>query len=129
MNTNNTNNFNNEATQNTTNTKHNYDTSVFAENPTKKFSKQKTSGTARIIMLAATFAAFVCFMMWRTGDLSPAPYLLLGEGGAMSVWLGSYAWKEKAANRYKYAMEFVREFDDKHGTATALQFAEIVLRD
>ena len=94
----------------------------------KKFSFTKL---IMAIMMAVNIsvAAFVCFMMWRTGDLSPAPYLLLGEGGAMSVWLGSYAWKEKAANRYKYAMEFVREFDDKHGTATALQFAEIVLRD
>lgn len=83
------------------------------------------------VMLALNIAvvAFVCVMMWRTGDLSPAPFLMIGEGGAVATWLASYAWKEKAANKSKYAMEFVREFDKKYGTATALQVAEIVLRD
>ena len=83
------------------------------------------------VMLALNIAvvAFVCVMMWRTGDLSPAPFLMLGEGGAVATWLASYAWKEKAANKSKYAMEFVREFDEKYGTAVALQVAEIVLRD
>ena len=83
------------------------------------------------VMLALNIAvvAFVCVMMWRTGDLSPAPFLMIGEGGAVATWLASYAWKEKAANKSKYAMEFVREFDEKYGTAVALQVAEIVLRD
>lgn len=83
------------------------------------------------VMLSLNIAvvAFVCVMMWRTGDLSPAPFLMIGEGGAVATWLASYAWKEKAANKSKYAMEFVREFDEKYGTATALQVAEIVLRD
>ena len=83
------------------------------------------------VMLVFNIAvvAFVCVMMWRTGDLSPAPFMLIGEGGAVATWLASYAWKEKAANKSKYAMEFVREFDEKYGTATALQVAEIVLRD
>lgn len=83
------------------------------------------------VMLALNIAVvvFLCVMMWRTGDLSPAPFMLIGEGGAMATWLASYAWKEKAANKSKYAMEFVREFDEKYGTTVALQVAEIVLRD
>lgn len=83
------------------------------------------------VMLALNVAlvVFMCVMMWRIGDLSPAPFLMIGEGGAVATWLASYAWKEKAANKSKYAMEFVREFDEKYGTATALQMAEIVLRD
>ena len=84
---------------------------------------------AVMMLVNIAVVAFVCVMMWRTGDLSPAPFLMIGEGGAVATWLASYAWKEKAANRSKYAMEFVKEFDEKHGTATALQFAEIVLRD
>lgn len=82
-----------------------------------------------MLVLNIAVVAFVCVMMWRTGDLSPAPFLMIGEGGAVATWLASYAWKEKAANKSKYAMEFVREFDEKYGTATALQMAEIVLRD
>lgn len=82
-----------------------------------------------MLVLNVAVVAFVCVMMWRTGDLSPAPFMLIGEGGAVATWLASYAWKEKAANKSKYAMEFVREFDEKYGTATALQVAEIVLRD
>lgn len=83
------------------------------------------------VMLALNIAVvvFLCVMMWRTGDLSPAPFLMIGEGGAVATWLASYAWKEKAANKSKYAMEFVREFDKKYGTSVALQVAEIVLRD
>ena len=83
------------------------------------------------VMLALNIAVvvFLCVMMWRTGDLSPAPFLMIGEGGAVATWLASYAWKEKAANKSKYAMEFVREFDEKYGTSVALQVAEIVLRD
>lgn len=84
---------------------------------------------AVMLVLNIAVVAFVCVMMWRTGDLSPAPFLMIGEGGAVATWLASYAWKEKAANKSKYAMEFVREFDEKYGTATALQMAEIVLRD
>lgn len=83
------------------------------------------------VMLLCNLAliAFLCVMMWRTGDISPAPYLALGEGGAVSVWLAAYAWKEKAANRSKYAMEYVDKFAAEHGKELALQLAEIVLRD
>lgn len=72
---------------------------------------------------------FLCVMMWRTGDLSPAPYMALGETGALGTWLVSYAWKEKAANRSKYAMEFVEKIAEKYSIDTAVQIAEIVLRD
>ena len=82
-----------------------------------------------MLMVNIAVVVFACVMMAITKDLSPMGFLLIGEGGAMATWLASYAWKEKAANRSKYAMEFVKEFDEKHGTATALQFAEIVLRD
>ena len=94
----------------------------------KKFSFTKII-MGVMLLLNIAVVVFACVMMWRTGDLTPMGYLLMGEGGAMATWLASYAWKEKAANRSKYAMEFVKEFDEKHGTATALQFAEIVLRD
>lgn len=94
----------------------------------KKFSFTKII-MGVMLMVNIAVVVFACVMMAITKDLSPMGFLLIGEGGAMATWLASYAWKEKAANRSKYAMEFVKEFDEKHGTATALQFAEIVLRD
>lgn len=83
------------------------------------------------VMLLCNLALiiFLCVMMWRTGDLSPAPYMALGEGGAISVWLAAYAWKEKAANRSKYAMEYVDKIAASHGPETAIRIAEIVLQD
>lgn len=84
---------------------------------------------AVMILCNLALIAFLCAMMWRTGDLSPAPYLAIGETGAMGVWLGSYAWKEKAANRSKYAMEYVDKIAAQHGPETAIRIAEIVLQD
>ena len=83
------------------------------------------------VMLALNIAVvvFTCVMVAITRDMTPLGYLLIGEGGAMSVWLASYAWKEKAANRSKYAMQFVKEFEKEHSGTVALQMAEIVLRD
>ena len=84
---------------------------------------------AVMLICNAALIVFTCVMVWRTGDLSPLGYLAWGEGCAMSVWLGSYAWKEKAANKSKYAMQYVNEFARVYGEQTALQMAEIVLRD
>lgn len=80
------------------------------------------------VMLAVNIAVvvFVCWLMHTTGDLSPAPYLLMGEGGAMSVWLASYAWKEKSANNLKIAFAAIKEIND---TDAAIRIAEIVLQD
>ena len=70
--------------------------------------------------------SFVCWLMHTTGDLSPAPYLLMGEGGAMAVWLASYAWKEKSANNLKIAFAAIKEIDD---TEAAIRLTEVVLQD
>lgn len=83
------------------------------------------------VMMACNLAVilFCCVMVWRTGDLSPLGYLTMGEGGAVAVWLASYAYKERSANRSKYAMEFVNQIADKYGADTAVRIAEVVLRD
>lgn len=94
----------------------------------KKFSFTKII-MGVMLLLNIAVVVFACVMMAITKDLSPMGFLLIGEGGAMATWLASYAWKEKAANRSKYAMEFVKEYEKEHGTTVALQMAEIVLRD
>jgi uncharacterized membrane protein YfcA len=80
------------------------------------------------IMLTVNISviSFVCWLMHTTGDLSPAPYLLMGEGGAMAVWLASYAWKEKSANNLKIAFAAIKEIDD---TEAAIRLTEVVLQD
>ena len=79
------------------------------------------------VMLTINFAvlAFVCFMMWTTQDLSPAPYMLMGEGGAMAVWLAGYAYKERSANNLKIAFAAIKEIND---TDAAIRLAEVVLQ-
>ena len=81
---------------------------------------------AVMVTLNISLVACICWLMQTTGDLSPAPYLLIGEGGAMSVWLASYAWKEKSANNLKIAFAALKEITD---TDAAIRIAEIVLQD
>lgn len=80
------------------------------------------------VMLAVNISVivFVCWMMHATGDLSPAMHLLIGEGGAMAVWLASYAWKEKSANNLKIAFAAIKEIEDHE---MAIRLAEIVLHN
>ena len=94
----------------------------------KQFSFTKLI-MAVLLMLNVAVVAYICWLMHSTGDLSPAPYLLIGEGGPLSVWLLVYAWKEKAANRSKYAMQYVDKTADTYGPETAIRIAEIVLQD
>lgn len=81
------------------------------------------------IVIEVCVTVFACVMMWRTGDLSPLGYMLVADGGALSVAFGSYAWKEKNANRNKYAMLYVDKIAEKYDVETALRMAEIVLKD
>lgn len=94
----------------------------------KQFSFTKLI-MAVLLMLNVAVVAYICWLMHSTGDLSPAPYLLIGEGGPLSVWLLGYAWKEKAANRSKYAMQYVDKIADTYGPETAIRISEIVLQD
>ena len=82
-----------------------------------------------LLALNIALVLFVCRMMWTTGDLSPVPYLMLGEGSGLSVWLAGYAWKEKAANKSKYAMQYVDRIAAEHGFDSAMRMAEIVLQE
>jgi len=82
-------------------------------------------------MIACNVAViiFTCVMVWRTGDTSPLGWLLVGEGGPLATWLAGYAWKEKAANKSKYAFLFIKEFAAEHGVDRAIQIAQLVLQE
>lgn len=88
----------------------------------------------KIIMAAMMFCnlsviVFTCVMIWRTGDTAPLAWLLMGEGGALATWLASYAWKEKAANKAKYAQQFIMEFAAEYTVESAVRIAQLVLQD
>ena len=68
---------------------------------------------------------FLCAVMWRTGDTSPAPYVTLGAAGPVAVWLAGYAYKERSANNLKIAFSAIKEIQD---TDAAIRIAEIVLQ-
>lgn len=85
-----------------------------------------------VVMLAVNIVvcAYVLWLMKETGDLSPAPYLLMGEGGAVSVCIGSYAWKERSANNLKIGLASVKEIADKYNSIdAAIRLAEVVLQE
>lgn len=46
-----------------------------------------------------------------------------------STYGSFYYWKEKNANRAKYAQQFVLLFADAYGVEAAIRIAEVVLRD
>lgn len=47
----------------------------------------------------------------------------------VAVVNGFYFWKNKNANRSKYAMRYVNKFADKYGIEWAVRIAEVVLKD
>lgn len=49
--------------------------------------------------------------------------------GVVAVIDGFYFWKNKNANRSKYAMKYVNRFADKYGMEWAVRIAEVVLKD
>lgn len=48
---------------------------------------------------------------------------------AFDVAAGFYFWKNKNANRSKYAQKYVLKFADKYGIDAAIRIAEVVLKD
>lgn len=62
-------------------------------------------------------------------DVSDIMTITLASFGMDSTYGGFYFWKEKNANRAKYAQQFVLLFADEYGVDAAIRIAEIVLRD
>lgn len=62
-------------------------------------------------------------------DISDIMTITLASFGMDSTYGGFYFWKEKNANRAKYAQQFVLLFADEYGVDSAIRIAEIVLRD
>jgi len=81
---------------------------------------------AVMLMLTLLFLYMTMFTERETSSITTA----------LEVWAGIttaenalYAWKEKAANKQKYAMKWLGEISDKVPPDVAARFAEIVLSD
>lgn len=82
-----------------------------------------------MLVLNVAIGVFTCVMVAITRDMTPLGYLLIGEGGAMSVWLHTYGRKEGSANNSKYAMLFTDKYAKEYGPETAIRIAEVVLQN
>lgn len=62
-------------------------------------------------------------------DISDIMTITIATFFTDSTYGGFYYWKEKNANRAKYAQQFVLLFADEYGVDAAIRIAEIVLKD
>lgn len=94
--------------------------------PKVSFSKKIVIGTAAaaavgvILAIALTVCGVPCDRLYD---------IVLALIGAFTGSECVYKWKEKNANRAKYAQMFVREMADKYGIDAAIRIAEVVLKD
>lgn len=96
------------------------------DTPKISFSKKVVIGVAA----AATVSMVACTVLTVCGiDCDRLYDITLALIGAFTGSECVYKWKEKAANKAKYAQMFVMEFADKYGIDAAIQIAEVVLRD
>lgn len=94
---------------------------------------RKTEFSKQIIIISVllniAIIVFICYIVLTSGDNSPLSYLAIGDGGALATAVGFYFWKSKNENRYKHCHRILNECADKYGTETAIQIAEIILKD
>lgn len=94
----------------------------------KKFEFSKLI-LAISLVLNIAIIAIVCYIVIKSGDTSPLCYLAIGDGGALATTIAFYFWKSKNENRYKHCHRILNECAEKYGTDTAIQIAEIILKD
>ena len=70
------------------------------KNTTKKRETSK-SIILSVIILTYLFTIFICFMVFKTGDLTPLAYLIPSFFALSTTALGFYSWKSKAENKIK----------------------------
>lgn len=81
------------------------------------------------IVLNIAIIVFVCYSVIKNGDSTPLSYLAIGDSGALATCGAFYFWKAKNENRYKHCQRIMDDWAVKYGTETAIQVAEIILKD
>lgn len=80
------------------------------------------------VMLLLTLL-FLYMTMFTERDASSFTTVMEVWAGVTTAENALYAWKEKAANKQKYAIKWLGEISDKVPPDVAARFAEIVLSD
>lgn len=62
-----------------------------------------------VIILTYAFTLFVCFMVYKTQDLSPLSYLIPSIFGLSTTAVGFYSWKAKKENLLKIGIQKIKE--------------------
>ena len=102
---------------------------VDLSNDTKKYSFSKKILIAG--MLVSLFMCIVCIILKvrYQMDVNDLMAVTIASFGTDGTYGGFYYWKEKNANRAKYAQQFVLLFADEYGVDAAIRIAEVVLKD
>lgn len=80
-------------------------------------------------VVALLLTALAVVMAYRGQLVNDIVTLALAWIAEAATFHGFYAWKEKNANRSKYAQQWVERMGDKYGWEAAARIAEIVLKD
>lgn len=102
---------------------------VDLSNDTKKHSFSKQILVAG--MMLSLFLCIICIIlkMKYQMDVNDLMTITIASFGTDGTYGGFYYWKEKNANRAKYAQQFVLLFADEYGVDASIRIAEVVLKD
>lgn len=80
----------------------------------KKNTNKRKTETSKILLLSViiltyAFTLFVCFMVYKTQDLSPLSYLIPAIFGLATTAVGFYSWKARKENLLKIGIQKIKE--------------------
>ncbi len=95
---------------------------------------KKLSTTKKLLVFSDGMAALVtvvCMLVCILTDRDAGVLMSIAAAwiGEAAVFHGFYAWKEKNANRSKFAQLWVERYADRYGVDAAARIAEIVLKE
>ena len=96
---------------------------------TKKYSFSKKILIAGMILSFLLCVTCIVLKVKYQMDISDLMAITIASFGTDGTYGGFYYWKEKNANRAKYAQQFVLLFADSYGVDASIQIAEVVLKD
>lgn len=94
--------------------------------PKVSFSKLMDIAVAVSAAVSVVICITLTLLGYEPGQLYDVALALIT---AFTVCDAVYKWKERTANKAKYAQQFVMQFADKYGIDAAIQIAEVVLRE
>ena len=96
-------------------------------------TKKRISSSKKVLWLDITMAilltASVVIGEVLGHDMSNSAIVAGLWDAQLAAVIGFYSWKAKNENRSKHAMGLVRELADKYGIESAVQVAEVVLKE